>query len=200
MGQNVLNDDFYDKIKLRLHRSIGRELWLADLILDLGCGACDLVEYLTRTYHQQVTGIDISDGSFPKQRYTSDGQRFRCIRKNAIHLGFFKDASMDAVVSTLALHEMEHPYAILAEVHRVLRLGGELLVVDFPRYSLAQKLWNEKYYEPEEIQRLLKEAGFKAVTTRLIEQKQIIWARGFHPLQVKIHRNKYTGEEVCQKN
>ncbi len=32
------------------------------------------------------------------------------------------------------------------EAKRVLRLGGEVLIVDFPRCSLAQRLWNEDYY------------------------------------------------------
>lgn len=190
MSQNIVKDDFYDKIKPRLHRRIGRELRLAGHILDLGCGACDLVEYLARAYHQKVVGVDISSGSFPGHRHTSDGQRFRCIRKNAKHLGFVKDVSMDAVVSMWALHEMEHPDAILAEAHRILRPGGELLVVDFPRNSLAQKLWNEKYYRPKEVGTLLTKAGFRNVKIRLVEQEQIIWARGFHPLVVSLSTQK----------
>ena len=176
-----MKDDFYEKIKPRLHRRIGRELRLAGRILDLGCGACELVQYLAQTYRQKVTGVDISGGSFPGRRHTSDGRRFRCIRKNAKHLSFVKDASMDAVVSIWALHEMDHPEAILAESRRILRPGGELLIVDFPKNSLAQKLWDEKYYRPEEVEMLLKEAEFKTVRARLIEQKQIIWAKGFHP-------------------
>jgi len=191
MSHNVLKDDFYERIKPRLHRRIGRKLRLAGQVLDLGCGACDLVQYLVRTYRQKVIGVDISGGSFPRHRHTSDGQRFRCIRRNAKDLGFVKDASMDAVASMWALHEMEHPDAILAEAHRILRPGGELLIVDFPRDSLAQKLWNEDYYRPEEIKILLKEAGFKGARARVIEKEQIIWARGFHPLAV-------TGEPQCR--
>ncbi len=96
---------------------------------------------------------------------------------------------MDAMVSMWALHEMEHPDAILAEARRILRPGGELLIVDFPRDSLAQKLWNETYYRPEEIKLLLKEAGFKGARARLIEKEQIIWAHGYQPAA--------TGESQC---
>jgi len=178
MSQSILKDDFYEKIKPRLHRRIGRELRLAGHILDLGCGACGLVQYLAQTYRQKVIGVDISSGSFPRRRHTFDGRRFRCIRKDARQLGFIKDASLDAVVSVWALHEMEHPGAILVEARRILRPGGEVLIVDFPRDSLAQKLWDEKYYRPEEIKMLLKDAGFKDARARLIEKEQIIWAHG----------------------
>ena len=190
MSQNVLKEDFYEEIKLRLHRKIGRELRLAGNIIDLGCGSCDLVRYLVKTYRQKVIGVDISGGSFPKRRHTPDGKSFKCIRKDASHLGFVKNESLDAVVSLLAFHEMQHPNDILSEVFRILRPGGELLVVDFPRGSLAQKLWNEDYYRSDEIKLMLQEKGFKNTKAQLIEKNEIIWAKGFHPPVV-------AGEQRC---
>ena len=184
MTQDSLKEDYYEKTKLRLHRRIGRELCLASNIIDLGCGSCDLVQYLVKTYRQKVTGVDISDKSFPKHRHTSDGKSFKCIRQDASHLGFVKNESLDAVVSLLAFHEMQHPSDILSEVLRILRPGGELLVVDFPKGSLAQKLWHEDYYCSDEIKLMLQEKGFKNARTQLIEKDQIIWAKGFHPLAV----------------
>jgi len=174
-------EDFYEKIKPCLRRRIGRELRLAGRVIDLGCGSCELVQYLAGTYHQRVTGADVSSGSFPKGRRLPGGVRIRCIRKNAEHLDFAKDRSQDAVVSMWAFHEMEHPDVILKEVHRVLRPGGEILIVDFPRGSLAQTLWDEDYYCPVEINQMLSDAGFAEVRVRLIEQEQIIWAKGFRP-------------------
>ena len=181
MGRDVLTDDFYEKIKPRLHRRIGRELRLAGHILDLGCGSCDLVQYLVWTYHQQVAGVDISGGSFPKGRHTPEGRRFRCICRNAKHLKFAKDGSQDALVSMWALHEMEHPEAILGEARRILRPGGEILIVDFPRDSLAQKLWNENYYSPEQVKRLLVTSGFAEVRAKVIERGQVMWITGHRP-------------------
>jgi ubiquinone/menaquinone biosynthesis C-methylase UbiE len=80
-----------------------------------------------------------------------------------------------------ALHEMEHPEAILAEAFRALRPGGEILIIEFPRGSLAQTLWNEDYYSPARINQMLIDAGFTDVRAKLIERKQIIWAKGFRP-------------------
>ena len=62
---NTIPNNFYERIKPRLHRRIGREVRLARRVLDLGCGSCDLVQYLAGTYGQEIAGVDISDGSFP---------------------------------------------------------------------------------------------------------------------------------------
>jgi len=64
----------------------------------------------------------------------------------------------------------------------VLRPGGKLLVVDFPKGSLAQRLWSEDYYRPDEVKCLLKEAGFSDIRVRLIEQGQVIWACAHQPM------------------
>ncbi len=181
MPHSSLPDNFYDKIAPRLHRRIGRELRLAGRVLDLGCGPCKLVSFLAESYHIHVTGVDISSESFPERSPSAGEERIRCIRKDAEHLDFMAEESVDAVVTKMAMHEMEHPGAILREAYRILRPGGEILIVDFPRNSLAQKIWNENYYSTGEIKKLMAEAEFCNIRVRLIEQGQIIWARGFRP-------------------
>jgi len=179
MIQDAVSQDFYERMKPRLHQRIGRELRLAGRVFDLGCGSCDLVRYLADRYGQRITGVDISSGSFPAQVKRSVRSRIRCIRNDATRLGFVRDRAIDAVVTMWALHEMKRPKAILAEAHRILRPGGEILVVDFPRDSLAEQLWHENYYTPEEIGELLTDAGFDEIRARLISRQQIIWAKGF---------------------
>ena len=181
MARENLPENFYEKAKPRLYGRIGREIRLARCVLDLGCGSCELVQYLADTYHQQVTGVDVSSGSFPRRRRSRGGAHFHCIRRNAAKLRFAAAESVDAVVTVWAFHEMEHTDAILTEAYRVLRPGGEVLIVDFPRDSLAQRLWDEDYCSPDEIKDDLAEARFQNIRVRLIEQDQIIWAKGFRP-------------------
>ncbi|KPK50882.1 MAG: hypothetical protein AMK72_01140 [Planctomycetes bacterium SM23_25] len=176
-----LPDDFYEKIKSRLHRRIGCEVRLARRVLDLGCGSCDLVRYLASAYSQEITGVDISEGSFPSRRHTPDGSRFHCLKRDAASMSFAYGKSADAVVTMWAFHEMKEPEAILQETRRVLRPGGEIFIIDFPKDSLAQRLWNEDYYRPNEVKALLQEAGFEKVQVRLIEHAQVMWARGYRP-------------------
>ncbi|MBS3735416.1 MAG: methyltransferase domain-containing protein [Phycisphaerae bacterium] len=185
-----LPDDFYDRIKPRLHRRIGREVRLARRVLDLGCGSCDLVRYLAETYGQQVTGVDVASGSFPRRRRTADGGRFRCLRRDAAGMRFAEDGAFDAAVSMWALHEMDDPAAALREVRRVLRAGGELFVMDFPRGSLAQRLWNEDYYRPAALKQLIRRAGFQQVQLRVIERGHVMWARGYRPASTKSMKQK----------
>jgi cyclopropane fatty-acyl-phospholipid synthase-like methyltransferase len=67
MIHTKVSDNFYDRIKPCLYKRVGQELRLAYRVLDLGCGACELVQYLSETYGQKVMGVDISANSFPNK-------------------------------------------------------------------------------------------------------------------------------------
>ena len=180
MSSAKLSDNFYDKIKPSLYQRVGKELRLAYRVLDLGCGACELAWYLSETYGQKVTGVDISADSFPNNRnITKNTKRIRCICKDAARLTFIRNETIDAAIIFLALHEMKNALAILQETYRVLRPGGKVLVVEFPRNSLAQKLWNENYYTIKKLTDSLRKAGFKDIQSKRIERKQILWITGF---------------------
>ena len=186
MYKGNLPDNFYDGIKTRLYKRIGRELRLARRVLDIGCGSCDLVKHLANAYCQEVTGVDISSVNFPTSPRSPKGIRFRCFQRDAAEMEFVADQSVDAIVMVWAMHEMVRPQAVLEETRRVLRPGGEILIVDFPKDSLAQKLWNENYYRQDEVKRLLQEAAFQNVQVRLVQKKQVIWARGYRPPAIKL--------------
>jgi len=171
-----LPDDFYDKIKPRLHERIARELHSARNLLDLGCGDCALVRRLADSFDRKVTGVDVSGASFPDyKRIAKNSENVRCIRQDAVNLKSFYGA-MDAVVIMWALHEMQYPQKVLRQAYRALRPGGKILIVEFPKDSLAQRLWNENYYNRRQIASLLRRAEFENIQTKLIERRQILWA------------------------
>ena len=177
-----LPDDFYNRIESRLYRRIGRELQLAYRVLDIGCGGCELCDFLVQMYSQQVIGVDISTEKLPLHRRkerSSVRSNPRCLKADARSLSFLSGESIDAVVMMWSLHEMRAPVTVLREAHRVLRPGGKILVVDFPRRSLAEKLWDEKYYICQETIDMMRRAAFKKVGCRLVEHKQVMLTTGF---------------------
>lgn len=176
-----LPDDFYEKIRPRLLQRIGEELREARCVLDLGCGGCELGRFLAETCSQEVIGVDIADGSFPDRHELKSRTRrlLRCVKADARRLGFLAAGAVDAVVMLWALHELKNPRAVLVEARRVLRVGGKLLIVDFPRGSLAQRLWNEDYYTPHQACDLLAAAGYADISVGLVERGQMLWAKGY---------------------
>jgi ubiquinone/menaquinone biosynthesis C-methylase UbiE len=176
-----LPDDFYEKIRPRLYRRIGEELREARRVLDLGCGGCELGRFLAETHGQEVIGVDVADGSFPgpHELKRRTRPRLKCVKADARRLAFLAAGAVDAVVILWALHELRQARAVLVEARRVLRVGGKLLIVDFPRGSLAQRLWNEDYYTPHQVSDLLAATGYVDVSAGLVERGQVLWAKAF---------------------
>ncbi|MFW6107484.1 MAG: class I SAM-dependent methyltransferase [bacterium] len=179
-------ENFYQTCKPRLQRRIARELRSARRVVDIGCGDCELAGLLAQADSREVVGVDIRDGNFPDQ--PDPARHRRCVKADARRLDFLTKGTVDAVVSVWALHELAAPMAVLREARRILRPGGEILVVDFPRRSLAQRLWDEDYYTTGEIANLLKRVGFVRVQARRIARKQLTWARGFKAVRRGGHR------------
>jgi len=179
-----MNEDFYEMLKPRLYRKIAGELHSAEGILDLGCGACELVQFLSKKYGKQVMGVDISAIGFPGGNSTEQAslREFDCRKKDARCLDFVKSGTYDAAVLVYSLHEMADTQAVLREAYRILRPGGKILIIDFPRDSLAQKLWGEKYYTLNDVKQMMRRADFSDLRCRLTERSQIIWCSGYRPL------------------
>ena len=172
-----LPEDFYQRIKDQLRERIARELRFATRVLDVGCGSCELARFLAGRNRQRVIGVDISEESFPDDHLRDE--KVECHKGDAGKLDFLEAGSVEAVVTVHALHEMQNPLLVLKEAKRILGDGGEILVVDFPKGSLAEHLWKERYYATGEITRMLQRAGFGRVESTRIARGQLTWARAF---------------------
>jgi ubiquinone/menaquinone biosynthesis C-methylase UbiE len=179
MARTVAND-FYERIENRIYARILAEVKGAQYILDVGCGSCDLPRFIARRTNARVIGIDISDEDFPTvglKRRQRVAALVNCRKRNAENLRLFKPSSFDAAVSTYALHEFQRPLLVLKQIYRVLRSGARLVIVDFPRHSLAEQLWGERYFNTREVRALVRRAGFKNCEVNLIAKNQVLLAK-----------------------
>ncbi|MEU9106145.1 methyltransferase domain-containing protein [Streptomyces xanthophaeus] len=105
-------------------------------ILDAGCGAGALSAAL-RDRGADVTGIDASAGmlALARRRLGDDAALHVVDLRDRLP---FDDAAFDDVVASLVLHYLEDWGPTLAELRRVLRPGGRLIVsVDHPFVAYA---------------------------------------------------------------
>jgi SAM-dependent methyltransferase len=100
----------------------------ARTVADIGCGSGALSRVLAAHGHT-VTGIDPDADAVSRARESVPDARFEQATAEALP---FADASLDAAVFLNALHHVPVPLMrqALAEVRRVLRPGGTLIVVE----------------------------------------------------------------------
>jgi SAM-dependent methyltransferase len=115
-------------------------------VLDAGCGAGPLTAAL-RDRGALVTGIDASAGMLELARRRPGPDVELRVADLAEPLPF-ADGAFDDVVASLVLHYLQDWGPTLAELHRVLRPGGRLIVsVDHP---LAVHLWHQAVGEKKD--------------------------------------------------
>jgi ubiquinone/menaquinone biosynthesis C-methylase UbiE len=106
-------------------------------VLEVGCGPGRLSILLAREHGLGVTGLDLDPAMIERARANAAvDDRHPRGRGPTFLVGDvgsmpFPDDSFDAVVSTLSMHHWDDPAAGLAEVARVLRPGGRVLIWDF---------------------------------------------------------------------
>ena len=104
------------------------------VILDLGTGPGYLpIEIVRRTPDINIIGVDLSRKliQLAQANATKAGlsHRLRFEVGNSAELHFDK-ASYDMVISTGMLHSLKNPVAVLKEIYRVLKKGGEAWIYD----------------------------------------------------------------------
>jgi len=104
-------------------------------VLEVGCGPGHLSIALARDHGLLVTGLDLDPAMIERARSNAEGHAHTVESKPEFVLGDvaalpFDDGSFDLVVSTLSMHHWSEPAAGLAEIARVMRLGGSALIWD----------------------------------------------------------------------
>lgn len=97
-------------------------------VLDMACGPGVLTAVLCRSA-RRVVGLDLTTRVLEVARSACDTGRSAFVRGTA-EAAPLASESFDGVALRLALHHVEAPARVLREVHRLLRPGGRLVVLD----------------------------------------------------------------------
>jgi len=78
-----------------------------------------------------------------------------------------KDGAVDLVLMSQSLHHAEHPVIALGEAARILKVGGQLIIIDLKQHQFekARELYSDRWlgFAENELYKLIKEAGFSKV-------------------------------------
>lgn len=97
-------------------------------VLDLCTGTGDLLPLLERRFGR-ITGADFCEPMLEKSR-EKYGSRFELVRADAMSLSFANE-SYDIVSIAFGVRNFEDLQKGLAEIYRVLKKGGSLLILEF---------------------------------------------------------------------
>lgn len=147
-------------------------------ILDLGCGTGSTTLMLKQAFPQaEVIGLDLSPYMLVKaeDKARKAGLNIQWLHGNAEQTGF-SDASFDVVTASLLFDELPPTVSqsILHESYRLLKVGGEVLLLDGSQKTLRQLDWlnnifKELYirdFAAGSVDAWMGGAGFAAVQTQ----------------------------------
>ena len=161
---------------LQMFRNV--KLFKNDVVLDLGCGDGTLSLFIAKSV-RKVIGVDtlahcISDARLKaKELEGKVHAEFYCSKLEELDLA---DKSIDKIVSFSVIEHIPNYQEVFEKIFRLLRDGGELIfsVDSFSQFDKQQKdihrrnFQVQKYFEKEELYKLLKDLGFQEICIKPI--------------------------------
>jgi ubiquinone/menaquinone biosynthesis C-methylase UbiE len=131
-----------------------------------------------------VLGLDISDHGFGQAKKTASQadvhHLVECVESDARQTAFRSD-HFEAVILTFSLHHIEEVHLALKEVQRILRPGGKVLIGEWVVVKEDQPRDGCYRFSIEEMEQMLREAGFQQVEVEQIEPSLVLVAGWVKP-------------------
>ncbi|MFC1820274.1 ArsR/SmtB family transcription factor [Thermodesulfobacteriota bacterium] len=148
-----------------LNDTIISEINECDIAVDLGCGTGELMEKL-KTVANVVIGVDSSSNmlELARERLNTGGHEFDLRLGELEHLPL-KNSEADCAVISMVLHHLPKPETVIAEICRVLRKNGTLIVVDYDKHEDEdmRKIYGDRWlgFSRDEVEDILTAHGFR---------------------------------------
>ncbi len=154
--------------------------------LDVGCGTGWAVGQVAKLVNDKglFYGVDLSEKMIEKAKSNFSGKdNFHFLQANSESIPL-DDNFFDIIICTNSFHHYLHPDKALKEIHRLLKSGGKLYILDPLADSWVIKFWDvmAKLIEPEhvkiysmkEFQQLFEQAGLRYSSVKAD------WHQGIH--------------------
>ena len=148
-----------------LNDTILKEISECDVAVDLGCGTGELMETL-KTAANVVIGVDSSLNmlEMARERLDTGGDEFDLRLGELEHLPL-KNGEADCAVISMVLHHLSKPETVIAEICRVLKKNGTLVVVDYDKHEdeNMRKIYGDRWlgFSKDEVENILTAHGLR---------------------------------------
>ena len=162
------------------------------VVADLGSGEGLLSELLARRA-TKVIAVDNSEKmvEFGARKARGNGLKNLEFRLGDLQAPPIADESVDLVVLSQALHHAAEPEAALRAAFRILKPGGQIMILDLLRHQFekATELYGDRWlgFEESELEKWMESAGFKKVDIDIVAKEdqpphfQTLLAAGIKP-------------------
>jgi SAM-dependent methyltransferase len=116
-------------------------------VLDIGCASGFYTEYALK-HGASVTAMDISQKMLDRLASKIKSEKLKIYRADISQpMPFLKTDSYDCVICSLVLHYIKDWEAPLAEIYRVMKKGGRLVISTHHPYDIYQYLKLPSYHD-----------------------------------------------------
>jgi ArsR family transcriptional regulator len=179
-------------------------------LLDVGTGSGRILELLGSAV-SRGTGLDLSREmlAIARAKLTAASLDNCQLRHGDMYDIPMGDSSFDAATVHLVLHYADRPYAAIAEIARVLRPGGRIIIADFAPHDLEELRTEHAHrrlgFEDQEVRGWFEAAGLTPEPVRRLPGNPLtvnIWsatkARDLDPMRTNMPTMAVIDEVVTQ--
>ncbi len=147
------------------------------VVADLGSGEGLVSELLARRC-KRVIAVDNSARiiEFGAAKARKNGVKNLEFRLGDLQEPPIEPASVDLAILSQALHHAEDPARALRSAHRVLKPGGQIMVLDLlaHEFARARELYGDRWlgFAESDLQRWLEAAGFKRIDISVVAEEE----------------------------
>jgi ubiquinone/menaquinone biosynthesis C-methylase UbiE/DNA-binding transcriptional ArsR family regulator len=146
-------------------------------VADLGAGEGLLSELLALRC-RKVIAVDNSERivAFGAAKAKKNGLKNLEFRLGDLQSPPIEPESVDLAILSQALHHAEDPAAAIAAAHRILKPGGQLLILDLLRHNFtkARELYGDRWlgFPESDLHRWLEAAGFQQIEISVVAREE----------------------------